>query len=43
MTSTGGVLIGGISLKLLDLTDVEVGNFLPALVRRRCWSGSSAS
>lgn len=32
MTSTGGVLIMGISLKLLDLKDVRVGNFLPALV-----------
>ena len=32
MTSTGGVLIIGISLKLLDLRDVKVGNFLPALV-----------
>jgi uncharacterized membrane protein YqgA involved in biofilm formation len=32
MTSTGGVLIIGISLKLLDLKDVKVGNFLPALV-----------
>jgi len=32
MTSTGGVLIIGISLKLLDLKDVRVGNFLPALV-----------
>ncbi|MBI5105745.1 MAG: DUF554 domain-containing protein [Solirubrobacterales bacterium] len=32
MTSAGGVLIIGISLKLLDLTDVKVGNFLPALV-----------
>jgi uncharacterized membrane protein YqgA involved in biofilm formation len=32
MTSTGGVLIMGISLKLLDLKDVKVGNFLPALV-----------
>lgn len=32
MTSTGGVLIVGISLKLLDLKDVKVGNFLPALV-----------
>ena len=31
MTSTGGVLIMGISLKLLDLKDVKVGNFLPAL------------
>jgi len=31
MTSTGGVLIIGISLKLLDLKDVKVGNFLPAL------------
>ncbi len=32
MTSAGGVLIMGISLKLLDLKDVKVGNFLPALV-----------
>ena len=32
LTSTGGVLIIGISLKLLDLKDVRVGNFLPALV-----------
>ncbi len=31
MTSTGGILIIGISLKLLDLKDVKVGNFLPAL------------
>ncbi len=32
MTSTGGVLIIAISLKLLELKDVRVGNFLPALV-----------
>jgi uncharacterized membrane protein YqgA involved in biofilm formation len=32
MTSTGGVLIVGLALKLLDLKDVKVGNFLPALV-----------
>jgi uncharacterized membrane protein YqgA involved in biofilm formation len=32
MTSAGGVLIIGISMKLLDLKDVRVGNFLPALV-----------
>lgn len=32
MTSAGGVLIIGISLKLLDLKDCKVGNFLPALV-----------
>jgi uncharacterized protein len=32
MTSAGGVLIIGISLKLLALKDVKVGNFLPALV-----------
>ena len=32
LTSAGGVLIVGISLKLLDVTDVKVGNFLPALV-----------
>jgi uncharacterized protein len=32
LTSAGGLLIIGISLKLLELTDVKVGNFLPALV-----------
>jgi uncharacterized membrane protein YqgA involved in biofilm formation len=32
LTSAGGVLIVGIALKLLDVTDVKVGNFLPALV-----------
>jgi uncharacterized membrane protein YqgA involved in biofilm formation len=32
LTSAGGVLIIGISLKLLDVKDVKVGNFLPALV-----------
>lgn len=31
LTSAGGVLIIGISLRLLDLKDVKVGNFLPAL------------
>jgi len=32
LTSAGGVLIIGISLKLLDVADVKVGNFLPALI-----------
>jgi uncharacterized protein len=32
LTSTGGILIVGIALKLLDVADVKVGNFLPALV-----------
>lgn len=32
LTSAGGILIIGISLKLLDVRDVKVGNFLPALV-----------
>ena len=32
LTSAGGVLIIGIALKLLSITDVKVGNFLPALV-----------
>jgi uncharacterized membrane protein YqgA involved in biofilm formation len=32
LTSAGGLLIIGISLKLLDVRDVKVGNFLPALV-----------
>ena len=31
LTSAGGVLIIGISLKLLSVKDVKVGNFLPAL------------
>jgi uncharacterized membrane protein YqgA involved in biofilm formation len=32
LVSAGGILIIGISLKLLALKDVRVGNFLPALV-----------
>jgi uncharacterized protein len=32
MTSAGGVPIIGLSLKLLDIQDVKVGNFLPALL-----------
>lgn len=32
LTSAGGILIIGIALKLLQLKDVRVGNFLPALV-----------
>jgi uncharacterized protein len=32
LTSAGGVLIVGIALKLLAITDVKVGNFLPALL-----------
>jgi uncharacterized membrane protein YqgA involved in biofilm formation len=32
LTSAGGVLIIGISLRLLDVKDVKVGNFLPALL-----------
>jgi uncharacterized protein len=32
LTSAGGVLIIGISLKLLDVKDVKVGNYLPALL-----------
>ena len=32
LTSTGGLLIIGIALRLLDLKDVRVGNFLPALI-----------
>jgi uncharacterized protein len=32
LTSAGGILIVGIGLKLLDLKDVKVGNYLPALV-----------
>lgn len=32
LSSAGGVTVIGIALKLLDLSDVKVGNFLPALV-----------
>jgi hypothetical protein len=32
LTSAGGVLIIGIALKLLDIKDVKVGNYLPALL-----------
>jgi hypothetical protein len=32
LTSAGGVLIIGIALKLLDIKDVRVGNYLPALI-----------
>ncbi|HEY6761757.1 MAG TPA: DUF554 domain-containing protein [Baekduia sp.] len=32
LTSAGGILIVGLSLKLLDIQDVKVGNFLPALL-----------
>jgi uncharacterized membrane protein YqgA involved in biofilm formation len=32
LTSAGGILIIGIALKLLDIKDVKVGNYLPALV-----------
>ncbi len=32
LVSAGGILIIGISLKLLEIKDVRVGNFLPALV-----------
>ena len=32
LTSAGGITIVGIALKLLDVKDVKVGNFLPALI-----------
>ena len=32
LTGAGGILIVGIGLRLLDVKDVRVGNFLPALV-----------
>ena len=31
MTAAGGLIIVGISLKLLDLKDIRLANFLPAL------------
>ena len=39
LVSAGGVLIIGISLKLLGVKDVRVGNFLPALVLAPCIVG----
>jgi hypothetical protein len=39
LTSAGGVTIVGIALKLLELKDVRVGNFLPALVVAPCLVG----
>lgn len=39
LTSAGGILIVGIALKLLDLKDVKVGNYLPALVFAPCLVG----
>jgi uncharacterized membrane protein YqgA involved in biofilm formation len=39
LVSAGGVLIIGISLKLLGVRDVKVGNFLPALVLAPCIVG----
>lgn len=32
LTGVGGILIFGIGIKLLNLADIKVGNFLPALV-----------
>lgn len=32
MTATGGVLIMGIGLKILDIKDVKVGNLLPSII-----------
>jgi uncharacterized membrane protein YqgA involved in biofilm formation len=39
LTSAGGILIIGIALKLLDIKDVKVGNYLPALVFAPCLVG----
>jgi len=39
LVSAGGVLIIGISLKLLAVKDVRVGNYLPALVLAPCIVG----
>jgi uncharacterized membrane protein YqgA involved in biofilm formation len=39
LVSAGGILIIGISLKLLDVRDVKVGNYLPALVFAPCIVG----
>jgi hypothetical protein len=42
MTSAGGVLIIGLALKLLDVQDVKVGNFLPALLFAPAIAGIAA-
>ena len=39
LTSAGGILIIGIALKLLEVRDVKVGNYLPALVFAPCLVG----
>jgi uncharacterized membrane protein YqgA involved in biofilm formation len=39
LTSAGGILIIGISLKLLEVRDVKVGNYLPALLFAPCLVG----
>ena len=39
LVSAGGVLIIGISLRLLSVKDVKVGNYLPALVLAPCIVG----
>jgi uncharacterized membrane protein YqgA involved in biofilm formation len=39
LVSAGGVVIIGISLKLLSVKDVKVGNYLPALVLAPCIVG----
>jgi len=39
LSSAGGILIIGISLKLLELRDVKIGNYLPALVFAPCIVG----
>jgi uncharacterized membrane protein YqgA involved in biofilm formation len=42
MTATGGVLILGIGLRLLDITRVPVGNLLPALAVAPCLAALAA-
>jgi uncharacterized membrane protein YqgA involved in biofilm formation len=39
LTSAGGILIIGIALKLLEVRDVKVGNYLPALIFAPCLVG----
>ena len=39
LSSAGGILIIGISLKLLELRDVKIGNYLPALIFAPCIVG----
>ena len=37
LTASGGVIMLGIGLLMLDIKQIKVANFLPALIWHRCW------